>query len=244
MQKLNGQSNICHLFNFGFENQTCYMAIELADSDLETMIIDKQKFDKYEVAWQVSNALEQCHKHGIVHRDIKTQNVLCFHRNQRWTYKLADFGIAGLIDADGKVRRLHSAEAGPTGCKAPEMFEPVYGPEVDVFSLASAGNLVLLYVEAEEIKFLATLTESESNSYKIKEIKTASLDDFYGHLDVDLVDILKKLMEPSPQKRMTVKEFRDSTFLQEFKNKHVVSNLEASKMHSNVICRRLTRILR
>uniref|UniRef100_A0A915CYG3 Transposase n=1 Tax=Ditylenchus dipsaci TaxID=166011 RepID=A0A915CYG3_9BILA len=51
MQKLNGQSNICHLFNFGFENQTCYMAIELADSDLETMIIDKQKFDKYEVGF-------------------------------------------------------------------------------------------------------------------------------------------------------------------------------------------------
>src|SRR5438045_8726850 len=54
--------------------------------------------DALELALQVARALSFAHEHGLVHRDVKPQNVLL---NGAGRAKVTDFGIARSLDVDG-----------------------------------------------------------------------------------------------------------------------------------------------
>lgn len=49
------------------------------------------------IIYQVVQALMYCHSRGVVHRDLKLENVL-FKSNEEgcWDVKVVDFGIAGV----------------------------------------------------------------------------------------------------------------------------------------------------
>lgn len=72
-----------------------------------------------------------CHSRGVVHRDLKLENVLFKHPNQEdYLVKVVDFGIAGV--ADEKV------DAGTLSYMAPECLEKVMAdttPAIDVWAI-------------------------------------------------------------------------------------------------------------
>jgi serine/threonine-protein kinase len=91
------------------------------------------------LAMQVASALEECHQAGVVHRDLKPQNLLVLSSSRGEDFaKVLDFGIARLPSARaGSTARL----AGTPPYMAPEQIrgEPVDGG-ADIFALG-----VILY---------------------------------------------------------------------------------------------------
>jgi hypothetical protein len=82
------------------------------------------------VALAVAAALEHVHRHGVLHRDIKPDNVLFASDG---TLKVTDFGIAKLFEGSGTTT---TGMAGTPAYMAPEQIEGgQLGPWTDLYAL-------------------------------------------------------------------------------------------------------------
>jgi len=88
-------SNIVHVYDEGIQNGYHYMAMEFLNGiNLYNRIQKEQKLSIPEVitiGGQIANALQHAHSHGIIHRDIKSSNIII---TQEGRAVLLDFGIA------------------------------------------------------------------------------------------------------------------------------------------------------
>ena len=102
------------------------------------------------VADQLLAALTQAHQKGIVHRDIKPQNVMILRDGR---VKLLDFGIAKALSADGTVSALEDDDEGAVGTDrymSPEQGNGSF-EEVDARSdLWSVGALLMALLADED----------------------------------------------------------------------------------------------
>ncbi|WP_051471110.1 Stk1 family PASTA domain-containing Ser/Thr kinase [Patulibacter minatonensis] len=91
--------HIVSVFDRGDWDGIPYMAMELVDGvTLKDVIRDQAPLDPIKTIDQISqvlDALRYAHKRGLVHRDIKPQNVLV---GPDGDLKVADFGIARAVD--------------------------------------------------------------------------------------------------------------------------------------------------
>src|SRR5438128_6084480 len=85
-----------------------------------------------EVALQVLAALDHAHGHGIVHRDVKPENILIADDG---TVKVADFGLARAF-ADSTISQAEGTVTGTVQYLAPEQIqgEPA-DPRTDLYAL-------------------------------------------------------------------------------------------------------------
>jgi serine/threonine-protein kinase len=95
--------NLVHLLDRGEDAHGPYLVMELVEGEnLKTRVRREGALPPAEAARicaQVGRALAYAQAQGVVHRDIKAQNVLLTGDG---AVKLADFGIARSLDADGQ----------------------------------------------------------------------------------------------------------------------------------------------
>ena len=93
--------NIVNLLDVSDGAENPYIVIEYVDGKTLKDIIRERKSLPEDVAAQIAirilSALQHAHQAGIIHRDIKPQNILV---NQKGYIKVSDFGIARMVGAN------------------------------------------------------------------------------------------------------------------------------------------------
>ena len=92
--------NIVNLLDVGMDGDNRYLVMEYVQGKtLKTVIQERGKLSPAlagQIAIRILSALEHAHRNGIVHRDIKPQNILV-HADGH--IKVADFGIARIANS-------------------------------------------------------------------------------------------------------------------------------------------------
>ncbi len=87
--------NVCTIHDFGEERGLQFISMELVEGmDLKRLLRERGALpleEAYELAIQIAEGLQAVHEAGIIHRDLKTPNVM---RDPSGRARLMDFGIA------------------------------------------------------------------------------------------------------------------------------------------------------
>ena len=94
--------NICQMFDLGEDQGTRYITMEyIHGEDLKQLIRKVGRLSPGQaigIARQVCEGLEEAHKLGVVHRDLKPQNIMI---NEDGNARIMDFGIARSLTGKG-----------------------------------------------------------------------------------------------------------------------------------------------
>ncbi len=130
-------SGIVTLYEIGEEDGSALLVTELVDGDTlarktrEGALSDREIG---EIGADLCEALDHAHTRGVVHRDVKPQNIVVTEDGEPHA-KLMDFGVARLAGAPGLT--APGDVVGTLAYMAPEQAEGRgAGPEADVYALA------------------------------------------------------------------------------------------------------------
>jgi eukaryotic-like serine/threonine-protein kinase len=141
--------NIVTVIDRGEENGRQFIVFEYIDGEnLKEHVVRKGRLDvreALEIASEVARGLAFAHDQGLIHRDVKPQNVLL---NGDGRAKVTDFGIARTLDVDGMTQT--GTVLGTSNYIAPEQAS---GGRVDAQSDVYALGVVLYELLAGEVPF-------------------------------------------------------------------------------------------
>lgn len=130
--------NIVQVFDYGQSGESYYIVMEYVDgADLRRYLKRQGVLSNeraVEIAHDVALGLGAAHRRGIVHRDVKPQNILL---NDEGLVKLTDFGIASMYkDADDERLTTTGMTLGTVQYYAPEQAQgEIVSPAADIYAL-------------------------------------------------------------------------------------------------------------
>jgi serine/threonine protein kinase len=189
--------NIVKVYDVSFGNRIQYIVMEYIDGITLKEYIEQQKDIRWKEAVhftvQILRALQHAHDKGIVHRDIKPQNIMLLPDG---TIKVTDFGIARFARSDIRLTSAAEKAIGSVHYISPEQARgEITDEKADIYSVG-----VMLYemltgklpFEADNAVSIAIM-QMQTEPKKIREINPDIPD--------GLEEITIKAMQKDPSKR-------------------------------------------
>jgi tetratricopeptide (TPR) repeat protein len=152
LRELDDHPGVLRLYDHGELKGIPYLACELIDGQTLAQRVAQRGRPAWEwsalVVAQLADALEYCHQRGVLHRDVKAQNVLLRAGDE--SPVLVDFGLArrtpASLAASLEAITRTGEVLGTPSCMAPEQVSPELGqvgPATDVYGLGALLYLLL-----------------------------------------------------------------------------------------------------
>lgn len=115
--------NIVRVINLGTHERRPFMVNELVTGQTLKDALEKRGkygfFEAVEIMYWLTSAVMDAHRHGVIHRDIKPQNIFI---TPEGTVKLGDFGIATFQNTNARLTRSEVV-VGSVHYLAPEIYK-------------------------------------------------------------------------------------------------------------------------
>jgi eukaryotic-like serine/threonine-protein kinase len=187
--------NVIRIFDLGDADGVKFITMEFVEGqDLRALIHEKEKFspeEAVEIMQQICQALEAAHATGVIHRDLKPQNVM---RESSGRILVMDFGLARTIEGDGMTQS--GALVGTMEYMSPEQ---ALGKELDQRSDLFTAGLILYELLTGKMPFKAE--SALASLIKRTQERAVPVSDIDGTIPATLTGIVSKCLERDPNMR-------------------------------------------
>ncbi len=185
--------NTVNVYDVGDEDGVNYIVMELVDGiTLKKYIEKKSRLSVKEavsIAIQVAMGLEAAHNNGIIHRDIKPQNIMI---SKEGKVKVTDFGIAKAATSN----TITSNVMGSVHYTSPEQARGGYSDaKSDIYSL----GITLFEMLTGRVPFNGDTTVAIAIKHIQEELPSPS--EFNDEIPISVEKIVLKCCQKSPDRR-------------------------------------------
>lgn len=209
IQQMVRHPNITQLLDILETENSYYLVMELCPGgNLMHRIYEKKRLEEAEARRyirQLVSAVEHLHRAGVVHRDLKIENLLLDEDNN---IKLIDFGLSNCAGILGHSDPF-STQCGSPAYAAPELLaRKKYGPKIDVWSIGV--NMYAMLTGT-----LPFTVEPFSLRALYQKMVDKEMNPLPTQLSTGAVSFLRSLLEPDPVKRPSIQQALANRWLQE-----------------------------
>jgi len=187
--------NVIRIYDLGQASGVRYITMEYVEGrDLRVLLNEKGKLTPEEavpIFLQIAAALEAAHHAGVVHRDLKPQNVMV---DQDGRVYVMDFGVAGSLETPGMTQT--GALMGTPEYMSPEQAK---GMKVDARSDLFSMGIIFYEMLSGVSPFKADTTMA--TMFKRTQERAVPLAQAESGVPVFLSDIVSKCLEIEREKR-------------------------------------------
>ncbi|XP_064641201.1 testis-specific serine/threonine-protein kinase 4-like [Lineus longissimus] len=203
-------SLICFLQSIETTNRV-YLVMELASGGDLLEVIRKNGHVKEPQAgvWfnQLTEGISYCHKKGVVHRDLKCENVLLDKKNN---LKITDFGFARNVETTSKAkdRTMSETYCGSYAYAPPEILKGIpYEPHLaDIWSMG-----VILYT----LVFGRLPFDDSNHRILLKQVQSAVEYPHSSDVSPECRTLISKLLTHR-SKRLTLEQIMNETWYKKY----------------------------
>lgn len=222
--------NIMKIYEYFETDNEFSLITELCDGgELFDKIIKEKYIDEITSAvimFQLFGAIAYCHSQNIMHRDLKTENILIENKksNGYLRIKLIDFGIAKILEKGEKESTL----SGTCFYIAPEVINKDYDKRCDLWSC----GVVLYILLCGRMPF-----GGNSNREIFKNIQKGMYDmnvDPLPKVSNEAKDLISKLLKSNPEERLSAEEALQHPWFEKLNIRDKLSDLSSKKIKNMI----------
>ena len=179
------------------------------------------------IMYQIFSSIKYCHDNGIIHRDIKAENIIVQDEKSLFV-KLIDFGSCEILTAN---KLTSTYKVGSPSYIAPEILNgEEYDYSCDIWSL----GVLMYYLICGNKPFTGNTEEEIYKAIKSNELKFK--DKVWDNISNEAKNLIKSMLVKNKKKRININQALYSDWIIKNINKKNASNIHDEKyLKENII---------
>ena len=204
IMKLVSHPNIVSLIDLFETNENIYIVMDFyRGGDLTSYIFKSQGFlsekQLSRIIYQLSLGLKYIHQYGIVHRDLKTDNIMLSDNSSKPVVKIMDFGLSKILGA----KETADEGYGTLVFVAPEvLLRQPYNKAIDIWGV----GIITYYSLAGVLPFDNNEDDEEDIAGQIVYEDVVFPSKYWRTRSKEVIDLIKRCLMKRPERRITIEE--------------------------------------